>query len=199
MESAAGMAGVREGTQTGLLLRSRIPLPAPFGWALPRLTAARLDRRADGSDAYAVIARTSMAEMLPGVRTRVHAYGGTVPGPLIVSRRGTPVVVRLRNELPFPVSTHLHGGRTPAAHDGFPTDLVLPSGGWRHPVPHEGRTNDGEREYRYPLEQRAATLWYHDHRMDFTGAQVWLGLAGMHLHRDDEEDALPLPRGPREV
>jgi FtsP/CotA-like multicopper oxidase with cupredoxin domain len=35
--------------------------------------------------------------------------------------------------------------------------------------------------------------------MDFTGAQVWRGLAGFHLIRDDVEDRLPLPRGEREI
>ena len=49
------------------------------------------------------------------------------------------------------------------------------------------------RDYVYPLEQRAATLWYHDHRMDFTGPQVWRGLSA-HIIRDDEDDALSLPR-----
>jgi spore coat protein A len=57
----------------------------------------------------------------------------------------------------------------------------------------------GERQYQYPNDQRAATLWYHDHRMDFTGPQVWRGLAGLYLLRDDAEEALPLPRGAREV
>jgi spore coat protein A len=54
-------------------------------------------------------------------------------------------------------------------------------------------------DYVYPLEQRAATLWYHDHRMDFTGPQVWRGLAGFHIIRDDEEDVLPLPKGEKDV
>ncbi len=49
------------------------------------------------------------------------------------------------------------------------------------------------------MDQRAATLWYHDHRMDFTGPQVYRGLAGFHLVRDDEEDALGLPSGEREL
>jgi len=35
--------------------------------------------------------------------------------------------------------------------------------------------------------------------MDFTGPMVYRGLAGFHLVRDDEEDALPLPRGDREL
>ena len=47
-----------------------------------------------------------------------------------------------------------------------------------------------------PLDQRAATLWYHDHRMDFTGPSVWRGLAGFHLHHDDEEAGLACPAVP---
>ena len=35
--------------------------------------------------------------------------------------------------------------------------------------------------------------------MDFTGAQVWRGLAGFYVIRDIEEERLPLPRGEREV
>jgi spore coat protein A len=49
------------------------------------------------------------------------------------------------------------------------------------------------------MRQRAATLWYHDHRMDFTGPQVYRGLAGFHLVTDDEQDALGLPSGERDV
>ncbi|MDT3397489.1 multicopper oxidase domain-containing protein, partial [Streptomyces sp. B1866] len=62
-----------------------------------------------------------------------------------------------------------------------------------------GETTVWERTYTYPMNQRAATLWYHDHRMDFTGPAVWFGLAGFHLVHDDEEDALPLPRGGRDL
>lgn len=57
----------------------------------------------------------------------------------------------------------------------------------------------GTRDYVYPLDQRAATLWYHDHRMGFTGAAVWNGLAGFALVRDPDEAALPLPREEREL
>ena len=31
------------------------------------------------------------------------------------------------------------------------------------------RSSRATRDYRYPMTQRAAPLWYHDHRMDFTG------------------------------
>jgi spore coat protein A len=62
-----------------------------------------------------------------------------------------------------------------------------------------GDISEGRRDYHYPSDQQAATLWYHDHRMDFTAPQVWRGLAGFHLISDDVEDGLPLPRGERDV
>jgi len=90
---------------------------------------------------------------------------------------------------------------TPADSDGWSLDLLLPVGntaGWaRHGM--VGDLAAGEREHRYPSTQRATTLWYHDHRMDFTGPAVYFGLAGFHLLRDDVEDARALPRGPREL
>lgn len=33
-------------------------------------------------------------------------------------------------------------------------------------------------DYTYPMRLRAATPWYHDHRMDSTGPHIWRGLAG---------------------
>lgn len=35
--------------------------------------------------------------------------------------------------------------------------------------------------------------------MDFTGPQIYYGLAGFHLIRDDEEEALGLPHGERDI
>ncbi|MDQ3990530.1 MAG: multicopper oxidase domain-containing protein, partial [Actinomycetota bacterium] len=165
--------------QTGELLRSAAPLPPPFTVALP---VPPVRRPVDGL--VEIVQRVAEVEILPGLRTTVLGYDGIFPGPTIESRRGEPVRVRHRNELPVPTVVHLHGGHTPPEHDGWPTDLLLPA---------------GSHDYDYPMDQRAATLWYHDHRMDFTGPQVYRGLAGFHLVRDDEEDALGLPSGEREL
>ena len=74
---------------------------------------------------------------------------------------------------------------TPSESEGLPTDLLFPE----RPRPdHASRPNGddaldahagrqlgdatvGSRGYAHPLEQRAATLWYHDHRTDSTGPQ----------------------------
>ena len=42
-------------------------------------------------------------------------------------------------------------------------------------------------------------LWYHDHAIGQTRLNVYAGLAGVYLIRDDEEDALGLPSGDYEV
>ncbi|MFF7728418.1 multicopper oxidase family protein [Streptomyces sp. NPDC008001] len=201
---AAGWSRVA-GTGTGRVLASAGPLPGPFRVPLPVPPVARPVRSAHGTDFYEVEQREGRVEILPGRRTTVWGYDGIFPGPTFAARSGRRTVVQVRNSLTVPTVTHLHGGVTPPESDGYPTDLLLPA----RCAPgrtydgmtgeHAGRTAVGYRSYTYPLEQRAATLWYHDHRMDFSAPQVWRGLAGFFLIGDDEEDRLPLPRGDRDV
>lgn len=196
--SLGGTAG-----STGEQLASRVPLPEPFRVPLPVPPVARpAGVHPSGADLYRITQRVAEVEILPGIRTPILGYDGIFPGPTFETRRGRPVVVQHRNELPVPTVVHLHGGHTPADSDGWPLDLVLPVGDSRDWSGHHGMVGDsvaGEREYRYPTDQRAATLWYHDHRMDFTAPAVYRGLAGFHMVRDEVEDALPLPRGDREL
>ncbi|WP_128982129.1 multicopper oxidase family protein [Streptomyces roseicoloratus] len=212
---AAGLA--RHPAATGAELRSAVPLPPPYRVPLPLPEVLRPVATTGGTDRYELVQREATAEILPGVRTRLWTYGGTFPGPTIESRRGRPVTVTHRNELPVPTVVHLHGGRTPAESDGYPTDLVLPRGwgatgghGDGHPDGGTGHHGGGMRDpravtseltraYTFPLDQRPTLLWYHDHRMDFTAPAIWRGLAGLHVVRDDAEDALGLPAGPREL
>ncbi|MEU8920093.1 multicopper oxidase domain-containing protein [Kitasatospora sp. NPDC048545] len=199
----------------GRLLSSDLDLPEAFRAPLP-VPAVLQPVRSDGTaDYFEITQQVAKLEIVPGVRTEAWTYGGTFPGPTLVTRSGRAAVVKHRNELPVPSVTHLHGGHTPADSDGYPVDLLMPVGssadaahampgmqgmpgmpGMRHAA---GRTAVSERSYTYPGKQRAATLWYHDHRMGFTGPAVWRGLAGFHLVQDDEDGALPLPRGERDL
>jgi spore coat protein A len=153
--------------------------------------------------------------------SRVWGYDGTYPGPTIEAERGRPVTVEWRNELaePLPVVVtiapnatdqdgvpvqclpglsggtpdgdaarltghtvvHLHGGLTPAAYDGWAENLFAPG----QPA-----------VYHYPMDQRAAMLWYHDHVMGVTKLDVYAGLAGLWIVRDAPERELGLPEGP---
>jgi spore coat protein A, manganese oxidase len=184
--------------QTAELLRSTVKLPEPFTVPLPVPPVAKPVRTDAAGDYYQITQRESLVEILPGLRTPILGYDGIFPGPTVVSRRDRRTVVNHRNELRVPTAVHLHGGHTPAASDGYPTDLVLPPSGGGHGE-HYGTVHMGAFDYEYPCRQRAATLWYHDHRMDYTGQQVYRGLAGFHLIHDDEDDALPLPKGERDI
>ncbi|AKU16368.1 multicopper oxidase family protein [Luteipulveratus mongoliensis] len=196
-----GLAACGEQTgSTGTVLKSSAPLPQPYTVPFTRPPAARSTQH--GAPAYELVARPADVEILPGRKTRILGYDGTFPGPTITARAGQQTTVRLRNDLPVPTVMHLHGGVTPSTEDGYPTDLVQPRNPAARRQLHGGlaaRTVIGERTYTYPLRQRAAPLWYHDHTMDFTGPNVYAGLAGMFLVHDDEDDALPLPRGERDV
>ncbi|MQA02068.1 MAG: multicopper oxidase domain-containing protein [Streptosporangiales bacterium] len=195
-----GCASLLGEVQTGQLLRSTAKLPRPFTVPLPIPRVAKPSRRTADADFHDVTSRVADVEILPGTRTEIFGYDGTFPGPTIVSRRGRKTVVRHVNELPVPMVVHLHGGHTPPESDGYPVDLVLPRGySGEHRHANVGHVTRRERQYAYPMEQRAATLWYHDHRMDFTGPQVYRGLAGFHLVHDDEEDRLPLPKGDKDI
>ncbi|UPK75271.1 multicopper oxidase family protein [Nocardioidaceae bacterium SCSIO 66511] len=189
-------------TTTGKSLESAINLPAKYERALPIPKKLRPVRSDDTTDYFEIVQRAEQQEIVPGTTTSVWGYDGTFPGPTIESRSGRRTVVRHRNELPVPTVVHLHGARTSPEHDGYPIDLVLPAGGGGHGGHSHmagGDISEGQRTYVYPMRQRASTLWYHDHRMDFTGPAVWRGLAGFHIVRDDEEEALGLPSGDREV
>jgi spore coat protein A, manganese oxidase len=136
--------------------------------------------------------------------TRMWAYGGSVPGPTFETRSGKGLLVEWANELPLkhflPIDhtlhgaekgspegrgiVHLHGGKTPPEHDGYPEDWYVPG---------KSRTNY------YPNQQDACTLWYHDHSMGINRLNIYAGMLGLHIIRDDVEEALHLPSGKYEI
>lgn len=82
-----------------------------------------------------------------------------------------------------PTVTHLHGGHTESASDGLPDawftqNFVAKGSDW---------VKDN---YNYTNGQQAATLWYHDHTSGITRLNVYAGLAGFYLLRDDNENNL---------
>ncbi|WP_433258780.1 multicopper oxidase family protein [Streptosporangium sp. CA-135522] len=206
--TGATACGPQSNPEAGSLLKSSAKLPKPFEVPLPIPPLLHPTRSEGDTDFYDIVQKAAKVEILPGLTTAIWGYNGIFPGPTIDSRSGRRIVVRHRNELPVPTTTHLHGGHTPSDSDGYPLDLVMPVLGWKEDTGHTHgahkpmaptNVSQGAKDYTYPQDQRAATLWYHDHRMDFTAPAVYRGLAGFHILRDDVDDALPLPKGDREI
>jgi len=132
--------------------------------------------------------------------TIVWGFEGNTPGPAIRAKRGQPVVIDWLNRLPLQhrllvdhtldgagkdvaevrTTIHLHGGHVSSKNDGYPEDWITPG--------HRQRTY-------YPNRQPGAFLWYHDHAMGITRLNAMMGLAGIYILRDPEEDSLNLPSG----
>lgn len=128
-----------------------------------------------------------------GPKTQMWTYGGSYPGPTIRRPAGAKTLVTFLNQLPAgvgEVTVHHHGGHQASADDGQPDSQLIPPG--------------GRRTYTYPLTEsgrpaRAAFDFYHDHRMDVTGRNVWNGLQGMFIVDDPKEVKLGLPAGAYDI
>ncbi len=102
---------------------------------------------------------------------------------------------------PVPIVTHVHGAHSFDHSDGHPEAWFLPNarnipaGFATHGANYasQGDAGAGAAIYEYPLDEDAATLWYHDHSLGMTRVNVYAGLAGFWLIRDDIEDQLDLP------
>lgn len=156
--------------------RFQLPFRIP-----PVLKPVRSD---ETTDYYEITMRKSQVEILPGLSTEIWGYNGITPGPTIRQRGGLPLrggrqsVVRFINQLDTNTVIHLHGMASLPQYDGYAEDFI-PSGYYK--------------DYIYPND-RAATIWYHDHTVNRTSRNVYMGLAGMYIVYDDKELSLPLPK-----
>jgi spore coat protein A, manganese oxidase len=180
------------------------PLPVP---SVVRASGTRTHPRYPGKQLpyYRVEMRafkTKLHRDIPA--TPMWGYNGSFPGPTLETKRDEPLLVEWVNALPekhfLPIDhnlhgaekdkpevravTHVHGARATPDADGYPDDWYV-----------SGRSA----LYHYPNGQDAATLWYHDHAMGITRLNIYAGLAGAFIVRDDEEKALGLPTGDQDI
>ena len=149
--------------------RTRSPLVMP---ATLSVTAASL------------VAAPAIARIASHESSAAWFFNGLLPSPTIRARRGEQAHIRLLNHLPEPTIVHWHGVIVPAYADGHPRDAIGAGASF---------------DYEFPIVQRAGTFWYHPHAHHRTAGQIQRGLAGFFIIADEEEDALGLPSGPREI
>jgi len=196
------------------------------GLLVPRASAARIEPyrrklpipRVLNGASMRLRAEEAEVSILPGRKTEMWTYGGDFPGPTVRRPTGETTRATFAHRLPKSageLSVHLHGGHNRSSEDGQPGGLTkaLPRSLYcdiSGTLSERESGNDllikrgSERTYTYEMmedgaPERGAMHWYHDHRLERTGRNVWRGLAGMWISDDDFDASLPLPRGEREI
>ena len=229
---AIGGAGLVVGSRAAFAVAAPTPLgatPRLRRWVEPLPVPPVLDGRGGGKS-FTIAARESTSwKFHPDLpATKTWGYWSDSPraglpylGPTIEATRRpddtieTSVTVEWRNELeraflpndptltgaampgdPVPIVTHLHGGENHPQFDGTPLQWFTGDGATG---PHYV-TNT----FTYYNEQRASMIWYHDHALGNTRTNVYAGLAGIYVIRDDQDtgeadNPLGLPAGPYEI
>jgi FtsP/CotA-like multicopper oxidase with cupredoxin domain len=174
-------------------------LVGPASGALLSACASRTGRVADGAassftplhrpavvspERLTLTARRVTAEIARGISSPVLTWGDGPVGPTIEARTGQRATIVLQNELEEPTIAHWHGLRPPEASDGHPRLQI----------------GQGERyTYDFVVREHAGLYWYHSHAHARTAPQVYFGLAGLFIVRDEVEESLGLPSGAREL
>jgi len=114
---------------------------------------------------------------------------------------------------PVPIVSHLHGAHSGEESDGYPEAWYLPkaanipagyskSGHFYPTFKAKAEAlygqiwDEGSAVFQYPNDQRATSLWYHDHSLGMTRANVYAGPVGFYLIRggpDEFRGTLPGP------
>jgi FtsP/CotA-like multicopper oxidase with cupredoxin domain len=141
----------------------------------------------------------------------IYGFNGQFPGPMVNAEYGKPVILRFENHLDenpgnydrqdfgapdWKFLTHLHNAHTAPESDGNPhhkPDAYGP-GEWVDNLYLNYPAGGDETE-------KQSFFWFHDHRMDHTGANVYKGMAGIFpiydrnggMDMGDETQGLRLP------
>lgn len=147
----------------------------------------------------------------------IYGFNGTFPGPMINAEYGRAVLIRFVNKLDenplnldrqdfgapdWSFLTHLHNAHTAPESDGNPNYTMnygprthgYPPGTWCDNLYLNWPAGGDSRE-------KQSFFWFHDHRMDHTGANVYKGMVGLYpiydpennLDMGDETKGLHLP------
>ena len=147
----------------------------------------------------------------------IYGFNGTFPGPRINAEYGKPVLVRFENHLDenplgldrqdfgapdWSFLTHLHNGHTAPESDGNPHYSMKYGPKDKGYLPQMWVDN---LYLNWPAggddREKQSFFWFHDHRMDHTGSNVYKGMVGLYpiydpkngMDMGDERQGLRLP------
>ena len=147
----------------------------------------------------------------------IYGFNGTFPGPMINAEYGRPCLIRFKNRLDqnplgldrqdfgapdWSFLTHLHNGHTAPESDGNPHYSMV-AGPRAHG--YQPKLWVDNLYLNWPAgnddREKQSFFWFHDHRMDHTGENVYKGMVGLYpiydpkngMDMGDERRGLRLP------
>ena len=159
--------------------------------------------------------RAGTVRTLP--KSTIYGFNGTFPGPMINAEYGKPCLVRFDNHLhenpqnldrqdfgapDWSFLTHLHNGHTAPESDGNP-HYSMRYGPKSHGYAPQLWVDNLYLNWPAGGQdcEKQSFFWFHDHRMDHTGSNVYKGLVGLYpiydpkngMDMGDETQGLRLP------
>jgi FtsP/CotA-like multicopper oxidase with cupredoxin domain len=139
-------------------------------------------------------------------------HGTISPGPTYQANYGAPQLTRNVNALPpqnqnggfgIPsVTTHLHNSHNPSESDGNPCDFYGVGNFCDQYYPNVLAGFNSTNPPLGDINESLSTLWYHDHRVDFTSQNTYKGLVGFYclfnqFDTGNEDTGFHLPSFPQ--
>lgn len=171
-------------------------------------------RRKDHFHTYYKVNMTEFKQSLHSElpETTVWGYEGSYPGPTIEVESGEKVFIKWTNNLPekhlLPIDhtvhgahmdvpdvrtvVHVHGASVESESDGYPEAWFTK--GFKQVGPYFRK-----QVYQYDNDMQPCTLWYHDHALGITRLNIYAGLAGFFLIKDQRERSMNFPAGEFEI
>jgi spore coat protein A, manganese oxidase len=161
--------------------QTELPIPNVIKPVDPATFPGPPPAQLSNTDYFLVSQQKVDIEIFPtGPRTVMWTYNGSYPGPTFIVEKNRQILVRQINNLneANTSTTHLHGSHSLSDSDGgaFTSQIVAPG---------------SFKDYVYANDDTFGhTLFYHDHFLDFTGRNLYMGLAGFYLQQDHFEHDL---------
>ena len=108
----------------------------------------------------------------PALGAVAYVADGKLHNPALVIERGATLDATLINRLAQPTTVHWHGLAVPSAMDGDGSIPVLPN---------------ASAHFQFAVNNPSGLYWYHAHPHGLTAEQVYHGLAGLIVIRDDAD------------
>ncbi|WP_194090979.1 multicopper oxidase CueO [Vibrio hibernica] len=122
--------------------------------------------------------QSGFSQFMGNTQTKTSGINGAFLGPALKVRSGDIANLQVNNQLDETITLHWHGLDIAGQYDGGPHQKIKANERWN---------------IQLPVNQPAATCWFHPHQVPQTAELVMQGIAGLIVIEDEVSDQLNLP------